>query len=186
MSTINFQQLTNHLANVLKDTARATQNLISETILQKKQERIAQQQAYRQAVTHQAGLDSMYQIQAEIANILRQTHITNRLSFINHVGDFLPCNYKIINNTLRFYFLWTKTNPNDCFDSFALDNLVHNMNLAIINYVNRYIVIFQRLNDYEKREFYCQHPSFNFGFKVLNIKDKQDSIVIEMELGFPE
>lgn len=177
-----LKKVTNHLASGIK----ATQNLISETILQKKQERIAQQQAYRQAISYQAGLDSMYQIQAEMVHILERSNISSRLSPIKHVGDFLPCNYKIINNSIRFYFLWTKTNPEDSFDSFILDSIVHNMNLAIINYVNRYIVIFQRLNDYEKREFYYQHPSFNFGFKLLNIKDRQDSIVIEMELGFPE
>lgn len=178
-----LKKVTNHLASGIK----ATQNLISETILQKKQERIAQQQAYRQAVNYQAGLDAMNHIQPEMAGILGQAHFTNRLCPINHVGDFLPYEYKIMpDNSLRFFFLWTKTNPNDCFDSFALDNLVHNMNLAITNYVNRYMAVFQNLNAYEKQEFYWQHPSFNYGFKVLSAKNiHQDNIVIEMTCGFP-
>lgn len=161
MNKVIFKKVTNQLANVLKDTAKVTQNLISETILQKKQERIAQQQAYRQAVNHQAGLDSMYQIQEEMVHILERSNISSRLSPIKHVGDFLPYDFKIMpsNNTLKFYFLWTKTNPEDSFDSFILDAVVHKMNLAITSYINKYVLIYQSLNDYEKREFYCQHPS---------------------------
>lgn len=187
MKKFNFHSVTNQLANGITAITKSIQKLISETLRKNQEEHLAQKQNYRQAIIYQAGLDTMNHIQPEMAGILGQAHFTNRLCPINHVGDFLPYEYKIMpDNSLRFFFLWTKTNSEDNFDSFILDSIVHNMNLAIINYVNRYILIFQRLNDYEKREFYCQHPSFNFGFKVLSAKNIQDSIVIEMELGFPE
>ena len=148
------------------------------SIYQQKQEYITQLNIMQQK--HKFCTCAQLHLQTALGGILKETTISSKLCSIVYPSDLLIRGYHIQPSGTEYSFEWIKSDINHFFSITACRILVNKINSAIQTAIMRYNAELQFLDDYQRQAFINSNPALNNGFRVLNVTDNVDSIILKV------
>ena len=126
------------------------------------------------------------EIQSALAEVFRQTTISNHLCPIRTKSDFLLSDYDFVNNNNNFiivyHFSWTKANET-AIPTTVLHQMKNRMNQAVYSVQQNYNKVFFTLSDWEKELFIYNHQVLYHGFRIIDCKDDEDAVILSVVLN---
>ncbi len=119
-------------------------------------------------------------LQTALGGILKESTISSKLCSIQYPSDLLIRGYQIQPSGTEYSFEWIKSDINHFFSITACRILVNKINSAIQTAIMRYNAELQFLDDYQRQAFINSNPALNNGFRVLNVTDNVDSIILKV------
>ena len=119
-------------------------------------------------------------LQTALGGVLKESTISSKLCSIQYPSDLLIRGYQIQSSGTEYSFEWIKSDINHFFSITACRILVNKINSAIQTAIMRYNAELQFLDDYQRQAFINSNPALNNGFRVLNVTDNVDSIILKV------
>lgn len=157
----------------LKDWLEEKRSIHKQTQDNSAQLNIMQQQ-------HNFCICAQLHLQTALGGILKGTTISSKLCSIQYPSDLLICGYQIQPSGTEYSFEWIKSDINHFFSITACRILTNKINSAIQTAIMRYNAEFQFLDDYQRLAFINSNPALYNGFRVLNVTDNVDSIILKI------